>query len=189
MKIAFLFLTINDIYFPQIWEYYFKNNHKNISIYCHPKNPNKVKTPWLKDNNIKNLVPTKWGYFTNAIINLLKAALDDKDNTKFMIVSESCLPIKSFKIFYDFLKNDNINTSYIHLREFDDYNIKKSKIKINNIKIKHSGWFCLSRHHVKKLLINNDVHKFNQILAGDEHILSLIYDSQNIKEYHLIFFF
>lgn len=185
MKIAFLFLTINDIYFPSIWDYYFKNNHKNISIYCHPKYPEKIKTTWLKKNIITNLVPTKWGYFTNAIINLLKAALQDKENTKFIIISESCIPIKSFKTFYEFLSNDHINTSYIHLRDFDDYNIKKSKIKINNINIKHSGWFCLSRHHVKKLLINDNLSKFNQILAGDEHILSLIYNTTNIKQYEI----
>ena len=57
MKIAFLFLTINDINFPEIWEYYFKNNYDKISIYCHPKYPENIKTPWLKKNIIKATMP------------------------------------------------------------------------------------------------------------------------------------
>ena len=131
MKIAFLFLTIDDLLFPQIWEYYFKNNFDKINIYCHPKYPEKINTKWLKKSVVKKLTKTKWGHFTNAIINLFKAALLDKDNQKFIIVSESCLPIKSFTKLYYFLKNDNIKTSYIHLRKFDDVNIIKSKLPNN----------------------------------------------------------
>tara|TARA_Y100000991_G_scaffold167152_1_gene128980 strand:+ start:533 stop:1381 length:849 start_codon:yes stop_codon:yes gene_type:complete len=190
MKIAFLFLTIDDLLFPQIWEYYFKSNYDKINIYCHPKYPERINTKWLKKSVVKKLTKTKWGHFTNAIINLFKAALLDKDNQKFIIVSESCLPIKSFTKLYYFLKNDNIKTSYIHLRKFDDVNIIKSKLPNNYLNyelIKHSGWFCLSRHHVKKLLINNDIYKFNKVIAGDEHIFSLIYPNKNIKNYKITF--
>jgi len=191
MKVAFLFLTISDINFPEIWDYYFKNNWDKISIYCHPKNPDNVRTPWLKKNIIKNLKETKWGHFTNAIINLLKTALDDKDNIKFIIVSESCLPIKSFNKFYNMLSNDPINTSYLNLskiniKSFQQYHNKNNIIKSNNL-IKHSGWWCLSRHHVKKLIINKDVNKFQNIVAGDEYILSLIYPSDNIKNVEITY--
>lgn len=192
MKIAFLFLIIDDVNFPEIWEYYFKNNDNKFNIYCHPKNPQNVKTPWLKKNIIKNLTPTKWGYFTNAIINLLKSALINKDNEKFMIVSESCLPIKSFDKFYSMLKNDDIKTSYINVSKNDNnINIKNSKIEesyLSNINIiKHSGWFCLSRHHVKKLLSNSNIYKFNKIIASDENILSLIYPSNNIVNFQITY--
>jgi len=186
MKIAFLFLTIDDVYFPKIWEYYFKNNNDKISIYCHPKNPDNVKTPWLKKNIIKNLTKTQWGHFTNAIINLLKAALINKDNQKFIIVSESCLPIKTFKTFYDMLKNDHINMSYIKLRPFENFNFEKYNIPNKNL-IKHSGWWCLSRHHVKKLVYNKLVHNFQHIIAGDEHILSLLHQSDNIKNMEITY--
>jgi len=190
MKIAFLFLITNDIYFPQIWEYYFKSYYDKINIYCHPKYPENIKTKWLRNNIIKNITNTKWGHFTNAIINLLKAGLVDKENKKFIIVSESCLPIKSFDSLYNMLNNHHIKTSYIKFRSFDDYNLKKSNLPDNYLKydlIKHSGWFCLSRHHVKKLLINKDVYKFNRIIAGDENILSLIYPSNNIKDFEITY--
>ena len=192
MKIAFLFLTIDDVNFPEIWEYYFKNNNDKFNIYCHPKNPQNVKTSWLKKNIIKNLTTTKWGHFTNAVINLLKSALINKDNEKFMIVSESCLPIKSFESFYSMLKSDDIKTSYINISKNDNIiNIKHSKIDdsyLSNINIiKHSGWFCLSRHHVKRLLINSNIYKFNKIIAGDENILSLIYPSNNIINFQITY--
>mgnify|MGYP006416419511 CR=1 FL=1 len=186
MKIAFLFLTIDDIYFPKIWDYYFKNNNDKISIYCHPKNPDNIKTPWLKKNIIKNLTKTKWGHFTNAIINLLKIALTDKNNQKFIIVSESCLPIKTFETFYNMLQNDSINTSYIKLRPFEQFNFDKYNISNKNL-IKHSGWWCLSRHHVKKIINNESLHKFQHIIAGDEHFLSFLYPSDNIKNFEITY--
>lgn len=190
MKIAFLFLTIDDVNFPEIWEYYFKNNNIKFNIYCHAKNPHNVKTPWLKKNIIKDLTSTKWGHFTNAIINLLRSALINKDNEKFMIVSESCLPIKSFDKFYSMLKSDDIKTSYINVSKNDNnVNIKNSKIEENYLSniIKHSGWWCLSRHHVKKLLSNSNIYKFNKIIAGDENILSLIYPSNNIINFQITY--
>ena len=85
MKIAFLFLTIDNVRIPKIWEYYFKDNYDKLNIYCHPKNPEKVTIEWQKRNIINNLTNTKWGHFTNAILNLFKAALKNKDNKKFNI--------------------------------------------------------------------------------------------------------
>ena len=190
MKVALLFLTIGDIHFPNIWNNYFKNYLDYINIYCHPKYPQNIKTTWLKNSIINKLSDTKWGHFTNAIINLLKSALLNKDNQKFIILSESCLPIKPFKELYSFLKKDSPKTSYVKIRKFDDHNIKKSNLPNNYLNydlIKHSGWFCLSRHHVKKLLINNDIYKFNKVIAGDENILSLIFPDKNIKDFEIIY--
>ena len=47
--------------------------------------------------------------------------------------------------------------------------------------MKHSGWFCLSRYHANKLVSHPDVYEFNKIVAGDEHILSLIYSKNDDK--------
>lgn len=183
MKIAFLFLTIGDVNFPEIWEKFFETTSKNnYSIYCHPKNPEDLTINWMKNNIIKNLVKTEWGHFTNAYVELLKSALENDENTHFIFVSESCIPIKSFCNIQIFISKYNINCSFIHLEESDNYNFKKSKLKENYFYkfkeselIKHSGWFCLSRKHATELVNHPDVYKFNRIIAGDEHILSLIY--------------
>lgn len=180
IKIAFLFLTMADVNFPKFWETYFKNQDPHsYSIYCHPKYPEKVTINWMKSNIIKNLVSTEWGHLTNAYIALLKAALEDKLNTHFIFVSESCIPIKSFKKLDSFLSDHQMDASYIYLNEFNGYNFDKSALPKNYLKditlIKHSGWFCLSRYHAEKLVNNPNVYKFNRVIAGDEHILSLIY--------------
>lgn len=186
MKIAILFLTIANINFPQIWERFFGNNQKKYSVYCHPKYPEKVTIDWMKLNIIKTLVPTEWGHFTNAYVELLKAAIQDVSNTHFIFASESCIPIKPFCKLEKFIKKYSNNTSFIYLNEFDDYNFKRSELPTNYFSnfnsanlIKHSGWFCLSRFHVEKLLAHPDVHKFNRVIAGDEYILSLIYSKND----------
>lgn len=192
MKIAFLFLTIDNVLFPEIWEHYFKNNNNKFNIYCHPKNPDKVTVEWQKENIINNLAPTKWGFLIQATINLLFYALQNKDNHKFILVSESCLPIKSFNLLYDFLKKDNLKTSYIDLypKDTDLTNLKKSKLPPNYFSYKlrkHSQWFCLSRYHTKKLLNHPDLHKFKKIIAGDENILTLIHNDKYIKIFKITF--
>ena len=48
MKIAFLFLTIEDLNHEYLWKEYFKGNEKKYNIYCHPKEKNDVKSDWLK---------------------------------------------------------------------------------------------------------------------------------------------
>ena len=77
-KIAFLFLTLDNVNFPKIWDEYFKGHENKYNIYIHPKYPEKVF--WHKENIIKNLKETAWGFITKAYIELMKAALEDKDN-------------------------------------------------------------------------------------------------------------
>ena len=103
-KIAFLFITIGDVNFPKIWDDYFKDNNDKYNIYIHPKYPEKV--TWNKDKIIQNLQETSWGFIVKAYIELFKSALQDKDNYKFITISESCLPIQSFDQFYTNVIND-----------------------------------------------------------------------------------
>ena len=71
MKIAFLFLTLDNINWPIFWNKYFKGNESKYSIYVHPKFPEKVTIPWMKKNIIKDLVNTQWGIIVEAYINLM----------------------------------------------------------------------------------------------------------------------
>jgi hypothetical protein len=199
MKIAILFLTMADVNFPQIWEKFFDDiggNTNKYSIYCHPKYPEKVTINWMKSNIIKTLVPTEWGHFTNAYVELLKAASRDQSNTHFIFASESCIPIKPLCKLEKFILKYPNSTSFINLSQPDDYNFKKSDLPSNYFSsfnssnlIKHSGWFCLSRFHTEKLVAHPDVYKFNRIIAGDEHILSLIYSKTdpNIVNFNMTY--
>ena len=50
-KIAFLFLTIGDVFHPKLWEDYFLECPQKASIYVHPKYPKQVSS-----TNKKSLV-------------------------------------------------------------------------------------------------------------------------------------
>lgn len=185
-KIAFMFLTIDNIYFPEIFEYYFANNVDKYTIYCHPKHPNKVTIPWLKSNIIPNLVETEWGHFTNAYVALLKQAVKNPDNFRFLYISESCLPTKSFDTLYQKMITDPIDRSYIKYVGTSGWGYKTvyTKQNILGLKItKHSGWFVLSRYHALRIVNFPKIDLFNKVHMGDEIILSIIAnDKKNIED-------
>lgn len=179
MKIAFLFLTIDNLNFENLWKKYFQDNMSMINIYMHPKIPNNVS--YLKNSIIKNLKKTVWGKLVNAEISLLETALlDDKDNYYFILLSESCLPIKNFKKLYNFLQQ---NKSYSFI------NFVKNNKYIDKFKYKHSQWFCLNRHHVKKLLSDKkNIQKiYSNLYTGDEYIFNNILPDDKIKDMAITF--
>ena len=190
-KIAFLFLTIDNINHPIMWENYFKDNYDKINIYCHPKNPKNVTIPWLKTNIINNLAETGWGYIVNAYINLLYAALADKDNTKFITISESCIPLIPFHVIYEILMKDE-KKSFIKFIKISRYDLE-SRIKnqegYKKYKFfKHYARFCLSRHHTKILLSKkNELPFFYKMHVGDEFFLSLLYPFNNIDDFAITY--
>ncbi len=177
-KIAFLFLIIDNPNFPKIWDYYFKDNYDKINIYIHPKYPH-LHT-WKPECIINNLQQTGWGYIVNAYLELFKTAYQNKDNVKFITISESCLPIKPFNEFYEFTIKNNIDISLIKIMKISkyDYEVRLNdeiKKKFKNHIIKHYARMCLARHHISDLLNNiNDVKMFGKMHVGDEFFLSSI---------------
>jgi hypothetical protein len=206
MKIAFLFLLIDNPHFPELWDEYFKNNEDKYNLYIHPKYPDKH--TWRPNNVIHNIQETAWGFITKAYIELFKEAYKNKENVKFITISESGVPIKSFDIFYNnCLNKENIDKSWIKLMKIRKYDyearllahinsIKEShkKMFIPNSKniIKHYARFCLRRKDVKKLLIANEEGKmefFNTMHVGDEFFLSVItpLNKENYVDYSVTF--
>jgi predicted DNA binding CopG/RHH family protein len=184
-KIAFLFLTLHNPNIPEIWNLYFKGNEKYFNIYIHTKFPEQVS--WKRNNIIKNLKKTEWGFIVSAYMSLFKTALLDKENIKFITISESCLPIKPFKMLYEFIMNEK-KQSFIKFTKISKYdysarlndNIKK---KCSNL-IKHYARMCLSRYHVKQLFISENKQKiklFTKMHVGDEFFLSSILTNNTIK--------
>lgn len=190
-KIAFLFLTLDNVNFPTIWENYFKDNEGKYTIYCHPKYPQKVTVSWLKSNIITDLVETGWGYIVHAYHNLLKAAYEDKSNYKFITISESCLPLVEFSVLYNTLMKNELE-SYIKFIPISNYD-KSARIQVNPGYekfqfIKHYARFCLSRHHTKILLSKKDDFAFfYKMHIGDEFFLTILYQNNkndpNIKDF------
>jgi hypothetical protein len=188
-KIAFLFLTLDNPLFPDIWNYYLRGYENYYNIYIHPKYPAKV--TWHPENIIKDLKNTEWGLIVEAYLSLFKEAYNDKSNIKFIIISESCIPIKSFDIMYDIVM-ENVDESFIKLSNISkyDYEVRlsnKIKHKYNNKLIKHYSRMCLSRYHVKKLLTTYNVNDFMDMKVGDEFFLSSIMPIKNNINYAITF--
>jgi hypothetical protein len=191
-KIAFLFLTIDDPNFTNLWDKYFKNNSKKYKIYLHPKYPEKV--TWKKSRIIKNLKETAWGFITRAYLELLKEAFKDPDNYKFVTISESCVPIKKFDNFYNEAISDP--RSWIKKMNISKYNLEerigKHKAKTDKIIpkefLKNYARFCLNREHVKLLLEKSEELKFfHNMHVGDEFFLTVLNPLKNVRDFAVTF--
>jgi hypothetical protein len=132
---------------------------------------------------IKNLKETAWGHITEAEVELLKVAYQDKDNYKFITISESCIPIQSFDKFYDTVTSDP--KSWIKLMNISQYD-QEARLKIKGNFIKHYARFCLCREHVKTLL-TKDLSFFHKMLVGDEFVLSALYPLKNYVDFDVTF--
>ena len=75
MKIAFLFLTIDQPYFTKAWQIYFQDNQNKYNIYIHPKNKNSITNNLFKNNVVPNIKNTNWGFLIEAQISLLETSL------------------------------------------------------------------------------------------------------------------
>lgn len=173
-KIAFLFLTIDNVNWPEYWTSWL--DPARSTIYVHPKNPELVTIPWMRDAIISEIVPTRWGGIVEAYLCLMRAAMADENNLKFVVISESCIPVKTFDEFYaDVMKFPK--KSLIRQMKISKYDRHE---RINNKKfsyIKHYARFCLSRVHVGQLLrVPYDQRKFfYDMHVGDEFFLTLIF--------------
>jgi len=183
-KIAFLFLTIRDVNFPEIWDKYLANNEDKYSIYIHPKYPNETK--WRTDRIIKNLKETAWGFITRAYVELFKEAIQDPDNFKFITISESCIPIQSFDRLYNAMISDP--RSWIKLMKITKYKFEVVLNKKTGNYIHHYARMSLNRHHVKQLLLNRDkLEFFYQMQISDEYFFSILYPLSNYKDVEITF--
>jgi len=174
-KIAFLFLTIDNVNQPQVWNEYFKDKGHKISIYRHAKNPEKV-IPFYNEKRI-DTVKTGWGFITNAYYHLFQEAFKDEDNVKFVTISESCIPLKKFDAFYNKMMEHDIQTSFVKFMRISKYD-REERIETQPgferyDFTKHYARMCLSRYHVSKLL-KESFDFFNKMHVGDEFFLSLI---------------
>jgi hypothetical protein len=176
-KIAFLFLTLDNINQPTIWNDFFKNiPSSKYNIYIHPKYPEKV--TWKKECIIDNLEETAWGHITRAYLSLFKKAIQDPLNFKFIVFSESDIPIKSFNELYIQMTNDN--KSWIKTMPITKY---KFEVVLKRKKgcFHHYARFALSRNHIERLL-KSDLSYFHNMHIGDEYFLTVLHLHKN--EYH-----
>uniref|UniRef100_A0A0A9CNR7 Uncharacterized protein n=1 Tax=Arundo donax TaxID=35708 RepID=A0A0A9CNR7_ARUDO len=152
-KVAFLFMTRGPLPFAPLWDKFFRGHQGLYSVYVHT-------LPDYKLNVSKNSafygrqIPSEevsWGSITlvDAEKRLLANALLDFSNERFVLLSESCIPVFNFPTVYEYLINSahsfvesyNIDTPQSAGR----YNRRMAPHILADQWRKGSEWFELNR--------------------------------------------
>jgi hypothetical protein len=157
-KIAFCFLIYDSFNHEEIWNIFFKNVDKEkYSIYIHYKFDKPLK--YFNKYKLKNCIKTNYDDETIPLAYniLFREAYNDENNYKFIILSNSCIPFKSFTYIYNKLTNNNYGYFNVCPKEqcFPNCNYLLNVIDHKFISKSHN-WFILNRNLVLKLCFHND---------------------------------
>ncbi|XP_038894509.1 glycosyltransferase BC10-like [Benincasa hispida] len=154
-KIAFMFLIKGALPLAPLWEMFFKGHEGLFSIYVHTHPLYNVSSS-LPPNSVfyGRRIPSQavqWGRpsMIDAERRLLANALLDFSNERFILLSETCIPLYNFTTIYNYL----VNAQHTFVSSYDDprkigrgrYNPKMFPIvSIANWR-KGSQWFEVDR--------------------------------------------
>ncbi|KAK1275584.1 hypothetical protein QJS04_geneDACA009946 [Acorus gramineus] len=106
-KVAFMFLTKGPLPFAPLWDRFFKGHEEFFSVYVHAM-PNYKLNASVTSAFYGRQIPSQaveWGSISlaDAEKRLLANALLDFSNERFVLLSESCIPIYDFTTVYKYL--------------------------------------------------------------------------------------
>ncbi|EPS59046.1 hypothetical protein M569_15763, partial [Genlisea aurea] len=111
MKIAFLFLTPGPLPFEKLWDNFFQGHEGRFSVYVHASRDKPVHFSRYFINREIRSNKVEWGKISmvDAERRLLASALKDHDNQHFVLLSDSCIPLRDFDFVYDYLMYTNVS--------------------------------------------------------------------------------
>ncbi|CAF2136185.1 unnamed protein product [Brassica napus] len=167
VKVAFMFMTGGALPLAALWDKFFKGHEGFYSIYVHTN-------PSFQDSYPETSVfysrripsqPVYWG--TSSMVDaekrLLANALLDESNQRFVLLSDSCIPLFDFTTIYDYLTGTNLS----FIGSFDDprksgrgrYNPKMyPQINVTHWR-KGSQWFSTTRELALHILADTFYYK------------------------------
>ncbi|KAJ7569804.1 hypothetical protein O6H91_01G096000 [Diphasiastrum complanatum] len=194
-KVAFMFLTKGPLPLAPLWEAYFKGNEDYYSIYVHTVPGYTLDVPsWSVFHGRQ--IPSQavqWGDISmvDAERRLLGNAILDSSNERFILLSETCIPLHSFSTFYDYV----IQSQHSFVGVMDElgpygrgrYTIKmKPEISLDQWR-KAPQWFEVTRYLALYIVTDETYYpKFRNFCKppcySDEHyiptFLSIYFGSQ-----------
>ena len=195
MKIAFCFLTYDEIIRYDIWNTFFNNIDTNkYTVFIHPKQINSYNNYTFQYNIVKNRINTIRKddiHIVKATIQLLKETYNsDNTITHFIFLSQSCIPLYNFDILYNIISKIQYSLiSYITNNKTDRYHqlsnyIKKFILQSNFVKQQPN--MILTVDDVKLCIQNDLTVHFKNMECPDEHyfvnILNNIFKKKFIKK-------
>ncbi|KAJ0985776.1 hypothetical protein J5N97_004132 [Dioscorea zingiberensis] len=157
-KIAFLFLARGHLPLDFIWHCFFQNaDVERFSIYIHSApgfvfNKATTRSPFFHGRQLNNSIQVAWGESSmiKAERLLLGEALEDPANQRFVLLSDSCVPLYNFSFTYKYLLSSSKSfvDSFLNTKE-SRYNPKMSPTITQEKWRKGSQWITLVREHAR----------------------------------------
>ncbi|XP_062208328.1 glycosyltransferase BC10-like [Phragmites australis] len=149
-KAAFMFLVRGDLPLRPLWEKFFAGHEGLYSIYVHA-DPSYTGSPPTDSVFYGRMIPsqkTMWGYLNlvEAERRLLANALLDHGNERFVLLSESCIPVYDFPTVYAFLTGSNTSfvDSFFNRGRYNDFFARQCNLTLAQWR-KGSQWFEMDR--------------------------------------------
>ncbi|KAM7481326.1 hypothetical protein LguiB_005909 [Lonicera macranthoides] len=110
-KIAFMFLSPGTLPFEKLWDKFFEGHDGRFSVYVHASKEKPVHTSRHFINSDIRSDKVVWGKISmvDAERRLLANALKDPNNQHFVLLSDSCVPLRDFDYVYNYLMFTNVS--------------------------------------------------------------------------------
>ncbi|KAK9681520.1 hypothetical protein RND81_10G007900 [Saponaria officinalis] len=164
-KIAFLFLTRRHLPLDFLWDSFFQGvDTMSYSIYIHSQpgfvfDESTTRSPFFYDRQLRNSIQVAWGESSMIAAErlLLDAALKDPANQRFVLLSDSCVPLYNFSFIYNYVVGSpkSYVDSFLDKKE-GRYNTKMSPAIPKDNWRKGSQWFTLIRSHAE-VVVDDDL--------------------------------
>lgn len=181
-KIAFLFMAYENVHHENYWHDFFKGHEDQYSIYVYSKNgtsDESIFNPFIVDIQAS----TTWANTMRMQIELLKKALSEPTNQKFIFISDTTIPFCSFdKVYHDFMCTPqsifpycvNPHQDPVRSGTFWSYhNFQPKKIFApipSAYQFKNPQWVVLNRKHAQLMVEDEEVIQiFDNYIGDQEH--------------------
>ncbi|GJN17000.1 hypothetical protein PR202_gb04038 [Eleusine coracana subsp. coracana] len=170
-KVAFMFLAGTGVLpLAPLWERFFRGQEGRFSVYVHA--PPGVAINVSEDSPLyQRQIPsqeTSWGSVTlmDAEKRLLANALLDFSNERFVLLSESCIPVHNFSTVYDYLVDSHHSFVEVYDRNSKQCRGRYSRRMAPSITRqqwrKGSQWFEMDRDVARSLLTDTKYYPLFQ---------------------------
>lgn len=198
MKIAFLFIVRDKINNVDLWRQYFEGFNDRFSCYIVSKS-GRAETDIPNVINLHDKYDSDYGRtkYIQTVLFLLKEALIDKQNFKFILFSESCIPITSFSRLYDLLTKDK--SAFINMgRVLDDWKAavgRYAQLRKKDVSREewygHSAQAIVFNRKLAKFLVTTDskIHNVINVYNIDEHYYAyaVISDGKKLNDFNITY--
>ncbi|XP_054788487.1 glycosyltransferase BC10-like isoform X1 [Prosopis cineraria] len=160
-KVAFLFMTPGPLPFEKLWHTFFEGHEGKFSVYVHTSKEKPIhKSRYFVGREIHSK-PVGWGTISTveAERRLLANALSDPDNQHFVLLSDSCIPVRSFDFVYNYFLLANVSFIECFVDPGPHGNGRYIEHMLPEVEMKNfrkgSQWFSMKRQHAIMILADN----------------------------------